>query len=80
MHSGICCGFNASNSPQTEAQISNFCTTQTALAAQARQHLIAEKGFDMNCLSTAKMPTATDDAASCGAKLMSGASWAANHR
>ena len=81
MCSGICCGFGPENSPHNQQEIDSFCKAQTAIATRGRQHVIANGGFDFNCLSykVQGMPQADDDTATCGRKLVSMAAWAANH-
>jgi hypothetical protein len=46
MCGGICCGFNASNSPQNQSQISTWCDGEKATAVAAHKYIIARGGYE----------------------------------
>jgi hypothetical protein len=73
--------FDASNTPQNQSEINQTAALQTAIVAKGRSHILANGGFDMNCLQPVvrSMPHATDSPAECAAKVTSTAARAANH-
>ena len=71
MCSGICCGFNASNSPQNRSQIDDWCEGEKATAIAAHKLIIEGGGYEYNCMTFIEhdLPGAGQGAKNCSMNL-----------
>ena len=71
MCGGICCKFDATNSPQNQSQIDDWCAGEQATAVAAHKLIIEGGGYEYNCMTFLEhgLPAAGQGAANCSANL-----------